>query len=97
MTVIEIREYLENFQDKKVIAEYKKQQGITADKTVRQVAAIENCLQVLPDGLGDILRMLYWEGKSLREISQRHYYSKNTVARKRDKAIEIMASCLSEL
>jgi DNA-directed RNA polymerase specialized sigma24 family protein len=94
MTATEIKDYLENYRERKMIAEYKKNHGDASDRIVTCITAIDECLPLLPDGLGEVLTMLYCEGKSLRTISERMYYGKTTLARRRDKAIEIMASCL---
>ena len=69
MTEVEIREYLQNYRDRKTIADYKAQNGRRDDRDVVCIQAIENCMRLLPDGLGDILRMHYIERKSLRKIA----------------------------
>ncbi len=97
MTKSEIKEYLENYRDKKTVAEFKIKQGETESRVVRCIKGIEDCLESLPDGLGDILRQLYFDGKSIRKVSEKLYFSRMTLARKRDKAIELMAVCLSEI
>ena len=44
MTTTEIKEYLENYTAKKAIAEYKKKQGLTKDRTLVCITAIEDCV-----------------------------------------------------
>ena len=51
MTTTEIKEYLENYTAKKAIAEYKKKQGLTEDRTLVCITAIEDCIAGLPNGL----------------------------------------------
>lgn len=97
MTKSEIKEYLENYRDKKTVAEFKIKQGETESRVVKCIKGLEDCLESLPDGLGDILRQIYFDGKSIRKISDKVYCSRMTLARKRDKAIDLMAVCLSEI
>ncbi len=97
MTKIEIKDYLENYRDRKTIAEFKLKQGDADHRIVICVKAIEDCLQSLPDGLGEILRMIYIERKSLRKISAQHYYCKDTIAKRRDEALAVMEVCLSDI
>ena len=61
------------------------------------IQAIENCMRLLPDGLGDILRMHYIERKSLRKIAAEHFYCKDTIAKRRDEAIALMGECLASV
>lgn len=97
MTRSEIKEYLENYRDKKTVAEFKIKQGETESRVVKCIKGIEDCLEFLPDGLGDVLRQIYFDGKSIRKVSEQVYYSRMTLARKRDKALDLMAVCLSEI
>ena len=53
MTTTEIKEYLENYTAKKAIAEYKKKQGLTEDRTLVCITAIEDCIAGL-SGSGGI-------------------------------------------
>lgn len=96
MTSDEVKDYLENYRERKTIAGYKSKNGII-DLTVIRVQAIESCMTSLPDGLGEILRMIYQDGLSLRKISKKHFFSKDTIARRRDEAIQIISECLSDL
>ena len=52
MTEAEIREYLQNYRNRKTIADYKVQNGRKDDRDVVCIQAIENCMRLLPDGLG---------------------------------------------
>lgn len=97
MTKIEIKDYLENYRDRKAVANFKIKQGETEHRIVKCINAIEGCLRSLPDDMGDILRMIYIERKSLRKIASVHYNCKDTIAKRREQALEIMASCLSDL
>ena len=97
MTEVEIREYLQNYRDRKTIADYKAQNGRKDDRDGVCIQAIENCMRLLPDGLGDILRMHYIERKSLRKIAAEHFYCKDTIAKRRDEAIALMGVCLASV
>lgn len=97
MTEAEIREYLQNYRNRKTIADYKVQNGRKDDRDVVCIQAIENCMRLLPDGLGDILRMHYIERKSLRKIAAEHFYCKDTIAKRRDEAIALMGVCLASV
>lgn len=97
MTIGEVKNYLENYTEKKAIADYKKRQGQTDARIVKCIQGIESCMESLPDGIGSMLKKLYIEKKSARKISIELYYSRTTLARRRDQAIEIIAECLSDL
>lgn len=94
MTTHEIKDYLENYTTKKTIAEYKAQNGRASDRVVVCIRAIENCIEILPDGMGDLLRMHYMEKKSLRKIASEHYFCKDTIAKRCAEAIDLMGECL---
>lgn len=96
MTQNEVKDLFEHYRERKTIAEYKQKQGIT-DLSVIRLQAVESCMASLPEGLGEILRMIYLERLSLRQISKRHYFSKDTIARRRDDAVRIIAECLGDL
>ena len=95
MTQIEIKDYLENYHDKKAVAEYKKRQGQTSDRTLVCLTAIEECVEGMPNEMGDILRLHYFQRMSLRDMSKKYYLGRTTIARRRDKAISILADCLT--
>lgn len=95
MTQIEIKDYLENYHDKKAVAEYKKRQGQTSDRTLVCLMAIEECVEGMPNEMGDILRLHYFQRMSLRDMSKKYYLGRTTIARRRDKAIAILADCLT--
>lgn len=97
MTKIEIIEFLENYRDKKTLAEFKIKRGESEDRIVVCVKAIEDCMKALPDGLGEILKDLYFYKQSLRKMAEKHYSSKNTIAKRRNEAIDLMSVCLSDL
>ncbi len=97
MTKAEIKDYLENYTERKAVAAFRHKQGLTEDRTVVVIKAIEECIQTLPDGLGEILRMVYIEKQSLRKISNQYYSCKDTIAARRDKGIAIMCKCLEGL
>lgn len=97
MTQIEIKDYLENYHDKKAVAEYKKRQGQTSDRTLVCLTAIEECVEGMPNEMGDILRLHYFQRMSLRDMSKKYYLGRTTIARRRDKAIAILADCLTGL
>ena len=95
MTTTEIKEYLENYTAKKAIAEYKKKQGLTEDRTLVCITAIEDCIAGLPNGLDEIIRKYYLQKMSLREMSKRFFLGRDAIARRRDKAIAIISDCLA--
>ncbi len=97
MTTSEIKEYLENYTAKKAIAEYKKKQGLTEDRTLVCITAIEDCIAGLPNGLDEIICKYYLKKMSLREMSKRFFLGRDAIARRRDKAIAIISDCLAEL
>ena len=97
MTKAEIKDYLDNYTERKAVAAFRQKQGNTEDRTVVVIKAIEECMLTLPDGLGEILRMVYIEKQSLRKISNQHYACKDTIARRRDEGITIMSKCLEGL
>lgn len=97
MTQIEIKDYLENYHEKKAVAEYKKRQGLVYDRTLVCVTAIEECVAGMPSEMGEILKLHYIQRISLREMSKKYYLGRNTIARRRDKAIAIISDCLSEV
>lgn len=97
MTIDEVMDFFDHYRERKIIAEYKLKQGKTDDPDVQRMTAIEACMAELPEGLGDILRMIYLEGQSLREIARKHYYSKDTIARRKREAIRLIATCLAEV
>lgn len=97
MTQIEIKDYLEHYHERKAVAEYKKRQGLIHDRTLVCMSAIEECVNGMPSDMGDILKMHYLQKVSLREMSKKFYLGRTAIARRRDKAITILADCLSDL
>ena len=83
--------------DPALIAEYKKRQGLVYDRTLVCVTAIEECVAGMPSEMGEILKLHYFQRISLREMSKKYYLGRNTIARRRDKAIAIISDCLSEV
>lgn len=94
MTITEIKDYLEHYNAKRSLADFKSRNGLTEDPLVQAMTVIDDGLSVLPEDLGTILRMLYKDQKSLRDIAKAFYSSKDTIARKRDKAIDLLANLL---
>ena len=88
---------LSQYTAKKAIAEYKKKQGLTEDRTLVCITAIEDCVAGLPNGLDEIIRKYYLQKMSLREMSKRFFLGRDAIARRRDKAIAIISDCLAEL
>lgn len=97
MTQIEIKDYLENYHDKKAVAEYKKRQGQTSDRTLVCLTAIEECVEGMPNEMGDILRLHYFQRMSLRSMSKKFFLGRDALARRRDKAIAVIRDCLFDL
>lgn len=95
MTKIEIKDYLENYANRKMIAEWKESQGQTEDKTVREFREIEKCLEMLPPEIGSILKHIYIKRWSFRKLAREMHYGATTIVRKRDEGLDLLASCLS--
>lgn len=83
MTQIEIKDYLENYHEKKAVAEYKKRQGLVYDRTLVCVTAIEECVAGMPSEMGEILKLHYFQRISLREMSKKYYLGRNDSQKKR--------------
>lgn len=97
MTKIEVKDYLENYRDRRAVADFKLKQGDDSHRIVVCVKAIDDCIKTLLDGMGEIIRMVYIERKSLRKIAALHYFCKDTIAKLRDQAVDIMANCLCDV
>ena len=97
MTEIEIKDYLENYHEKKAVAEYKKRQGLVYDRTLVCVTAIEECVDGMTNDMGDILRLHYFQKMSLRSMGKKFFLGRDALARRRDKEIAVVSECLSDL
>ncbi len=94
MTKNEVKEYLEDYNAKCSLAEFKSKHGQSEDILVRRIAIMQECFCVLPDDLGVVLQLLYKDCRTLREVAKAHYCGKDSIARKRDKAISLLSSML---
>lgn len=97
MTKIEIKDYLENFANRKMVAEWKESHGQTEDKDVREFREIEKCIEVLPPETRDILKYIYIRGWSFRKLAREMHYGATTIVRKRDEGLDLLARCLSNI
>lgn len=97
MDKAEIKRYLEKYNEIKAIVEFKKRKGLKEDRDVVCLSAVESAIAILPNGLDQVLIKLYIQKQSLRYVGKKMYLTKDTVSRKRDKAIDMLCSCLGDL
>lgn len=97
MTKAEIKEYLENFGDKRTVAEFRRKQGDENCIPVIVLKTITECVESLPEEYSTIIQLHYMSKVSLRELAKRMYMSRVAVTKRRDDALDMIANCLSGL
>ena len=90
----QVKTILMNFQTEKMRAKFMKSNGKHDDSSVRAFRSVEKCIDLLPDELQEIVKMLFIDGMSIRKCCAELHYGHTTVERKRDAAIEMIADCL---
>ncbi len=97
MTKTEVKEYLENYNDRRMVAEYKRSHGESDSKAVVLYDAINECIENLPSEFSQIVKMHYMHRVSLRTLAKQFFLDRSTITSRRDKAIAIIADCLNAL
>lgn len=97
MTKAEIKEYLENYSDKRMVAEYKRKRGKSDCNEVVLFDTINECIENLPEEYAKTIKMHYIHKVSLRTLAKQYFTSKTTLGRKRDEAIALIAVCLNDI
>lgn len=97
MTKSEIKEYLENYGDKRTVAEFRRKQGDENCIPVIVYKTITECVESLPEEYSTIIQLHYMSKISLRELAKRMYMSRGAVTKRRDDALDMIANCLSGL
>lgn len=97
MVATEVKEYLENYRDNRMVAEYKRKHGESGSKVVVLYDTINECIENLPDEYSQVIKLYYIHHVSFQTIGEKYFIDRKTASRRRDRAITLIASCLNQL